>query len=56
MELHFHGATYEYNPTLVETIETEITAQFRGIEYQIRHLKKPLPQAKKQLIYRGIPY
>ena len=56
MKLHFHGATYEYEATMLEAIETGITAQFRGAEYQVRRLQELPAMTPKQLVYRGVPY
>ena len=56
MKLHFHGASYEYEATILEAIETGITAQFRGVEYEVRRPQEPSTLASKQLVYRGIPY
>ena len=56
MKLHFHGASYEHEPTILEAIETGITAQFRGAEYQVRRPQELPAAASQQLVYRGVPY
>lgn len=56
MKLHFHGASYEHEPTIIEAVETGITAQFRGAEYQVRRPKKLPGVGSKRLVYRGVSY
>ncbi len=57
MKLHYRGNSYESYPQVIETHETGITAKYRGLSYEVRHLlartcSSPLVNLK----YRGIAY
>lgn len=53
----YRGLSYESNTAIVETIETEITAMFRGQTYQIRRpLLEACRQSHRHLKYRGVAY
>lgn len=36
MKLFYRGVSYESNPQIIETVETGVTAMFRGQTYQVR--------------------
>jgi hypothetical protein len=57
MKLHYRGNCYESHPQIIETHETEITAKFRSLTYQVRSpLKQTCSQPLMNLKYRGNAY
>lgn len=55
MQLRYRGLVYESNPAQIDTVETGLTASFRGLSYPVRccvHLC--IPPVK--LRYRGVGY
>ncbi|ELR99835.1 DUF4278 domain-containing protein [Gloeocapsa sp. PCC 73106] len=57
MQLTYRGATYEYNPTVVETTATTVGGKYRGLDWRFRNLKKPpILQPVNNLTYRGVSY
>ncbi|MEA5472357.1 DUF4278 domain-containing protein [Spirulina sp. 06S082] len=57
MKLTYRGVAYEYNPTTVESLDTEITGKYRGLEWRFRNRKAPTAQKPTlDLVYRGVPY
>lgn len=56
MQLTYRGITYISSANPVETIETGIIAQYRGLAYALhRPMNLPIPETKT-LKYRGITY
>ncbi len=57
MKLYYRGNSYESHPQTIETNETEITAKFRALTYQVRRpLKQTCSQPLMNLKYRGSAY
>lgn len=57
MKLHYRGNCYESHSQVIETHDTEITANYRGLSYQVRRpLARTCSQAPVNLKYRGIAY
>jgi hypothetical protein len=57
MKLHYRGNSYESHPQIIETQESESTAKFRGLTYQVRRpLKQTCSQPLMNLKYRGSAY
>jgi hypothetical protein len=57
MQLKYRGVPYEYTPPAVTSVDTGITATYRGIPYKLQNLvTEPIPQPALSLKYRGIPY
>ena len=57
MKLFDRGVSYEFNPQIIETFETGVTAMFRGQTYQIRHPRVgAYSQRQMNLKYRGVAY
>lgn len=55
MKLKYRGVSYESNAPLA-TNESEVTAKYRGISYQIRRCVLVPVQPVVELTYRGITY
>ena len=57
MKLTYRGVEYDYQPTVVETKETEVIGTYRGLDWRFRNVKKaPVLQPKLNLTYRGVTY
>ncbi|MEM9541254.1 MAG: DUF4278 domain-containing protein [Cyanobacteria bacterium P01_E01_bin.42] len=57
MKLTYRGVTYDYNPTLVKSIDTEVGGKYRGLEWRFRNRKAPTAQKPTlDLVYRGVAY
>lgn len=57
MRLTYRGASYEYNPSPVETAEGQVGGKYRGLDWRFRNLKKePILQPRVNLTYRGVTY
>jgi hypothetical protein len=57
MKLFYRGATYNYTPYEIETIETPTTASFLGVNYKVRRpANLPTFSPSVAVRYRGIPY
>ena len=57
MKLTYRGISYEYNPPVVETVESKIGGKFRGLDWRFHNLKKPpVLQPPVNLTYRGVTY
>ena len=57
MKLCYRGLSYESNSPIIETIETEVTAMFRGQAYQVRRpLIEACCQSQMNLKYRCVAY
>lgn len=57
MKLQYRGNFYEYKPQFVETLESEITAKYRGANYKVKQpVHLPVPHAIVNLKYRGVAY
>ncbi len=57
MKLQYRGISYEHNPQLVETTESQITANYRGATYKIKQSVYPIvPDSIVNLKYRGVAY
>ncbi|HIK29988.1 MAG TPA: DUF4278 domain-containing protein [Oscillatoriales cyanobacterium M59_W2019_021] len=50
------GISYTASTESIETVETDIEAQFRGISYYISHPVNPPTSEPKNLKYRGVAY
>jgi hypothetical protein len=57
MKLSYRGSSYEVNPQSVEMIESDISARYRGLNYQVRRPVNSLTmEPMTQYRFRGIPY
>jgi len=57
MKLHYRGNYYEHNPQSIETVESEITAKYRGATYKIKQpVPLAVPDSVLKLKFRGIAY
>ncbi|MGK7872020.1 MAG: DUF4278 domain-containing protein [Xenococcaceae cyanobacterium] len=56
MKLTFHGASYDYEPFTINTIESEITGHFLRATYKIRRPIIARPPSVRNLKYRGVTY
>ncbi|MBD0344491.1 MAG: DUF4278 domain-containing protein [Coleofasciculus sp. Co-bin14] len=55
MQLSYRGATYNYIPCAVETMETPTTARFLGVKYRVcRPVNVPIASPNLAVRYRGI--
>ena len=57
MKLQYRGNSYDHNPQSIETVESEITAKFRGTTYKIQQpVYLAVPNSILNLKYRGVAY
>jgi hypothetical protein len=57
MKLQYRGNSYEQNPQLIETAESQVTANYRGTTYKIKQSVNPtVPDSIVNLKYRGAAY
>lgn len=57
MKLSYRGSSYESNTQAIETIETEIYAQYRGLPYSVRRPANQIGvQPNVTLKFRGTSY
>jgi len=57
MKLHYRGNCYESDTQVIETHDSGITAKYRGLTYQVRHLlPRTCSQPPVNLKYRGVAY
>lgn len=57
MKLQYRGNSYEHNPQYIETVESEITAKFRGANYKIKQpVNLGVPDSIVNLKFRGVAY
>jgi hypothetical protein len=57
MKLQYRGNSYKHNPQLIETVENQITAKYRGANYKIKQsVKFNVPDSIVNLKYRGVAY
>jgi hypothetical protein len=57
MKLQYRGNFYDHNPQLIETVESQITANYRGATYKIKESINPtVPDSIVNLKYRGVAY
>ena len=57
MKLHYRGNYYEHNPQSIETVESEITAKYRGANYKIKQpVNLAVPDSILNLKFRGVAY
>jgi hypothetical protein len=57
MKLHYRGNYYEHNPQSIETVESEITAKYRGATYKIKQsVNLAVPDSIVNLKFRGVAY
>lgn len=57
MKLRYRGIEYNYEPTLVETMETNQVGHYRGQRFQFAYPKHiPIFQPILDLMYRGVAY
>ncbi|MGB3669793.1 MAG: DUF4278 domain-containing protein [Phormidesmis sp.] len=57
MKLTYRGIEYDYNPPVLEVVESEMACQYRGARATytyVRHV--PIPQPAERLTYRGVAY
>jgi hypothetical protein len=48
MKLQYRGSSYEQNPQLIEMVESQITANYRGATYKI---KQPVQEKARSLMH-----
>jgi hypothetical protein len=57
MQLSYRGLSYEANSRLVDSTESNVTAQYRGLSYQVhRPVNKLGVQSPIALKFRGTSY
>lgn len=57
MKLSYRGSSYEANPQSVEMIESDISARYRGLHYQVRRpVNSLVTESTAQYRFRGLPY
>ena len=57
MKLQYRGNSYEQNPQLIETAESQITSNYRGITYKIKQSVNPtVSDSIVNLKYREVAY
>jgi len=57
MQYHFHGATYEHDPSVVPVSEGQVGGKYRGAEWKTHVVNVPShPRQPRQLRYRGVMY
>lgn len=57
MKLSYRGSSYEVNLQSIEMIESDISARYRGLPYQVRRPVDSLAvESTAQYRFRGIPY
>ena len=57
MKLQYRGNSYEQNSQLLETVESQITAKYRGASYKIQQsVNSTVPDSIVNLKYRGVAY
>jgi hypothetical protein len=57
MKLQYRGSSYEQNPQLIEMVESQITANYRGATYKIKQpVNSTVPDSIVNLKYRGVAY
>lgn len=57
MKFKYRGADYHYEPEMMDMVESDRVAQYRGQSYHIPQPQKlPVPQPVTGLSYRGVPY
>lgn len=54
--MQYRGIPYRASTKSIETVKTDIEAQFRGISYYISHPVNPPTSEPKNLMYRGVLY
>jgi hypothetical protein len=57
MKLHYRGNSYEHNPQSLETVDSEITAKYRGATYKVKQVVNlAVPDSILNLKFRGVAY
>ncbi|MBE9180729.1 DUF4278 domain-containing protein [Oculatella sp. LEGE 06141] len=57
MKLSYRGVKYDYEPTPVDLVESEVAGQYRGQAFKFGYLRHiPVPQPILNLTYRGVAY
>ncbi len=57
MKLHYRGKSYKHNSQSIETLESEITAKYRGATYKIKQpVNFAVPDSILNLKFRGVAY
>lgn len=56
MHLTYRGISYDYQPSLIETVESDLKARFLGSIYQIRRPVNCIATTRQSLKYRGTTY
>ena len=57
MKLTYRGIKYEYNPTQLEMIDSNVVGKYRGKEFKFRQKKAILvPNSTLRLKYRGVTH
>lgn len=57
MKLRYRGNSYNHNPRSLETVESKITANFRGANYKIKQVVNlTIPDSILNLKFRGVAY
>ncbi len=57
MKFKYRGTDYHYEPELMDMVESDRVAQYRGQSYHVAQPSKlPVPQPVTGLSYRGVPY
>ncbi|MCU0532421.1 MAG: DUF4278 domain-containing protein [Hydrococcus sp. Prado102] len=56
MQLRYRGVAYDSTSNLESSVETDLTASFRGQTYRVRRPLGVSHCSHQMLVYRGIPY
>ncbi len=57
MKLTYRGTKYDYNPPMLEMIESDAVCQYRGARTAYTYARHvPIPQPAERLTYRGVAY
>jgi Domain of unknown function (DUF4278) len=56
MQLTYRGITFQATQNDVETVETNLTAKFRGTVYHVRRPVTVPNNTLHRLVYRGVGY
>ncbi|NEP11692.1 MAG: DUF4278 domain-containing protein [Symploca sp. SIO2C1] len=56
MKLAYRGLTYQPTQVTIDTFETEVTAKFRGTQYNIHRPINVLADHTRRKKYRGLVY
>ena len=56
MSVNYRGVLYQVESVWVESVETEMTAKFRGSVYRVLRPIDAPANSPRHLVYRGVKY